>query len=294
MKNLLPIFLLAIISLNSCKKDDEDIKSRSGYFKLTELRNIGTKSTQRITNDSIKTAFQLGDLKNSNEFYFLLSNGGDNPIFDVNLKTNNSHFTTSPENISVLPGSETDINGSIIPLISMAVIHGTQINGIGFAELLPMGENLATLTITGKTIENHDTINLISNFYFSVDAKIMDIKIFDNGQEINLLKPVGSFAGPFDIAGLGFIRYYQTSSDSLQINNTGNVDITLRITEADSYGNVNDLDPITVMQNQGLRINVNKHYLVLSLDSEGTITDYTHIQLGDDGNGYLAIEKTSN
>ena len=293
MKNLLAFLVFAFISLAGCKKEDEEIKSRSGYFKLTEIRNIGSKSTQRKTNDSIKVAFQLGDLKNSNEYYFLLSNGGDNPIFDVNLETDNSHFIISPENISVLPGKETDMDGYIIPLISLGVIHGTQINGIGFAELLSMGENLATLTITGKTIENHDTINLKSDFYFSVNAKTMDIKLFNNEQEINLLKPFGSFAGQFNLGGLGFARYYQVSSDSVQIFNAGNVDITLKISEADSYGNINDLDPVVILKDQTLQINLNEHFTVLALDGKGTITDNAHIQLGDDGIGYFAFEKIS-
>lgn len=291
MKKLLSFLAITIILLNSCKKEDEEIRSGSGYFKLTEIRNIGTKSTQGITNDSIKMGFQLGDLKNSNAFYFLLSNGGDNPIFDVNLKTDNSHFITSPERINVLPASNTNNDGTIIPLISLGVIHGTQINGIGFAEILPMGENLATLTITGKTLENGDTINLQSDFYFSVNARLMDIKLFDDEQEVDLRKPYGSFAGPINLGGLGFVRYYKVSAGSVQLQNTGNVDITLIITQNDNYGKYSDLDPVIIPQNETLRVILNEHLTVFNLDSEGTITDFSRIQLGDDGNGYFAIEK---
>ena len=60
--------------------------------------------------------------------------------------------------MSFLPGKELLGSNTIILLIALEVVHGTQLNGVGYSELLPMGENLVTLSITGKTIENNDTI----------------------------------------------------------------------------------------------------------------------------------------
>jgi hypothetical protein len=145
-----------------------------------------------------------------------------------------------------------------IPLGSLGIIHGTQLNGVGFTTLLPMDENSATLTITGRTVENGDTIDLSSDFDFSVHAKIMDIRLFEGEQEISLTDPVGSASmGGVNYGGLGFIRYYHFTSNGMTIQNAGNVDIDIHVLE---------MDPLN-----------------------GTITGDARIQLGNDGKGYFAI-----
>jgi hypothetical protein len=293
MKKLFIIMILIIIVFSSCQKEDKNIRSKPGYFMLTEIRNAGTKSTQHSNNDSIKTIFSLGDLKNSREFYFILSNGGDNPIFDINLKTDNPKISVSPGNISFLPGKESLGSNTIIPLIALEVVHGTQLNGIGYTELLPMGENLVTLSITGKTIENNDTINLSSEFFFKLNAKIMDISLFEKDQEFNLLNPIGSVAGALSSGAIDFIPYYRVISDTVRIQNIGNVEISLKVGEIDINGYYTESGITSIPENQSSQIPIKQHLTVLILNSNGTITNSSRIHLGKDGNGYIAIEKPS-
>jgi hypothetical protein len=293
MKRYIILSLFGMILLQGCKKEDKTTPPLAGYFQLTQIGNIGVKSTQRIVGDSIITEFQLGDLKNSREFFFLLSNGGDNPIFDVTLNTDNPQFIPTPSAISNLPGKNVTGSSAIMPLLSLGIIHGTQLNGVGYAELLPMNENATMLTIQGKTLENNDTIHLRSDFTFKVNAKIMDIGVFENDQEINLLNPRGAVAGMSNFGGLGFIRYYEVASGAIQLKNSGNVEIGLKVTEIDDQGNLLPHDPVIVSPDQTISVSLNPHFTVLCLDSEGTITNNDRIQLGDDGNGYLAFLKAA-
>lgn len=294
MKRPFIVMILIVIVFISCQKDDNNIKSKSGYFMLTEIRNAGTKSTLHSNIDSIKTVFSLGDLKNSRVFYFILSNGGDNPIFDIILKTDNPQISVSPGDMSFLPGKESLGSNIIIPLIALEVVHGTQLNGVGYSELLPMGENLVTLSITGKTIENNDTINLSSEFFFKLNAKIMDISLFEKEQEFNLLNPIGSVAGALNTGAIDFIPYYRVISDTVRIQNIGNVEISLKVGELDIYGYYTESGITSIPENQSSQIPIKQHLTILILNSNGTITNASRIHLGKDGNGYIAIEKLAN
>jgi hypothetical protein len=280
---------LVLLAMAACKKDEEIRKSGPGYFLLTEVKNPELKNTRFYAEDSAKTEFQLGDLKASREFYFLLSNGGDNAIFDVHLETDNPLFTFAPENISRLPGKDPSGDAAFIPLISLGIIHGRQLNGVGYAVLLPMDENSATLTIRGRTIEDGDTVDLKSEFDFSVNAKKMDIRLFENEQEIDLLSPTGTGMFGFNYGGLGTIRYYHLTSSKFTIQNTGNVDVDIRIIESDNLGNYLSPRDTALLQSQSVVIQSSMIHVVLSLNSDGTVTDDARIQLGNDGKGYFAI-----
>lgn len=282
-------FFMILLALSGCRKEDETRKQEPGYFLLTEIKNPDKKSTGLMAEDSAKTTFELGDLKASREFYFLLSNGGDNAIFDIHLETDHPQFTIAPANISELPGKGSSADAAFLPLISLGIIHGRQLNGLGFADLLTMDENSTSLAITGKTIENGDTLDLRSEFDFSVNAKIMDIQLFENEKEIDLLKPTGTAIFGFNYGGLGTIRYYHLTSNTFTIKNTGNVDINIRINESDNLGNFLIPRDTALLQHQSVVIQSSVIHVVLSLDGDGTVTEDARIQLGNDGKGYFAI-----
>lgn len=292
------IFLVFILFTSiSCNKNDEDPTSKSGYFSLTEIKSPSLKSTQSINDETIKNEFALGDLKASKEFYFLLSNSSDKPIFDINLKTDNSQFNILPESISSLPENNSDDNNSFLSLITLGIVHGKQLNGVGYTNLLPMGKNSAKLTITGKIIEGADTIETESDFSFEIDAKVMDIKLTESGAEIDLLKPAGAITSQ----KLGeILRYYNVKSKTINIANTGNVDINVAtIAHADPAEEglyINYKKEILLSQNQStdLEIPDSPAGLIISLNSYGTITDYYRIRLGSDGQGYLMVNYGNN
>ena len=102
-KYLIPLLIIGLVLISSCKKKEDDNQSKSpGYFILTQTnkKSISDNSQNKNVND-----FDLGNIKKSKEFNFSLANGGESPIFDITLGFNNSNFTIYPTNISELNAS---------------------------------------------------------------------------------------------------------------------------------------------------------------------------------------------
>jgi hypothetical protein len=290
MKHLVIIAIVMQVIFISCNKEDDIIekdkddiieKMEPGFFVLTGLKTSVKSSYTDYQLKSAQTDFDLGDLKASMTHSFILVNGGDQPIFDILLNTDNPAFTISPGSISLLEGNarfDKTSGSGFIPLISLGIIHGIHINGVGFTDLLSKGINTSLLTITGKTIDGNDTIEISSEFEFAVNAKVMDIKLYVNNSEIDLTKNYGGSSTT--LGGLGFMRLYHVSSGNLEIENTGNVDIDL------TYGSDNEI----LMPNEKKQIEMSAgKIMIFGLDGNGTIADNNRIQLGNDGIGYFTV-----
>lgn len=291
MKTLKRLFaLIVLISfISSCNKEkmNDDINSKTpGSFSLTRIES--TKSSYlKSSQTNVTSVMDFGDIKASKEFYFLLSNGGDEPIFDISMIMDNSSFNINPKTIDYLTGGLLlhEENTSIIPMLTVGITHGINLNGVGFSDLLPMGENFSTLAVTGKTIDNGDTIEITSNFDFSAYARVMDIELYEDNSKINLEVPRGSVSS--NLGGLGFIRYYSVyETSNISVKNTGNISINLYYGDTDSQNQT-----VTLNQSDSVTIALSDFINVLVLDSKGTITENSRIQLGDNGKGYIAIIK---
>jgi hypothetical protein len=276
MKKKFIYLAFLFLAVTACKKDVEILKP--GYFLLSEA--------QVISYDSVKSNFMLGDLKSSKEFLFIISNGGDNPIFNIGLKSDNSQFTVAPETIGTLIGNSSMGSGNYIQFITLGILHGTRLNGVGYTNLLPMGENKATLTITGNTVENGDTIQLETEYGITVNAQIMDISLYSEDQPIDMQRPQGLVMSGGNYGGLGNLRMYNVQSSTLVLINTGNVDISIA-----QPANSKTIDAISLPAFQSVTITLSEGITAFSLSSNGTITDDSRMQLGNDGKGYFAINK---
>ena len=216
MKNLI-VCLTFIFLIISCKKDEDEEKLVSGQFLFFKIENYNSNLKSGQIQEFAATAdfsqdqysFDLGEIKSSESFYFLLLNVGDIPIFDIILSSDNPNFIITPSRIGYLGSSKdlSDVDSNFIfPIITLGIEHGPKINGIGYGTLLKMGTNSAVITITGKTSLNGDTSTLSISPSMSVNAKIMDINFYVDGQEINLYNPDGSLTTA--IRGIGTIPYY--------------------------------------------------------------------------------------
>ena len=293
MKSTISLFVLIVLTsfIFSCSKDNVNIEVNTntpGSFSLTKVETTKSASLKSAQTKS-SSVFDFGDIKASKEYYFLLSNSGDEPIFDINLNLDNSSFNINPKTIDYLSGGIflKEESTSIIPMLTLGITHGINLNGVGYSDLLPMGENSSTLEIKGKTIDSGDTIEITSNFDFSAYARVMDIELFEDNSKINLESPRGSGAMSSNPGGLGFIRYYSIyDTSSISVKNIGNVSIDLYYGDPDSQTQM-----ITLNQSDSSTIVLSDFINVLVFDSKGTITDNSRIQLGDDGKGYIAILK---
>jgi hypothetical protein len=291
-KSFLLLSLISLLIIGSCtKENDQQISNvrKPGSFKLIEIRNSKNLLNKSI-NDTNTSNFNFGNLKASKEFYFLLTNTGDEPIYDISLTSKNPAFTVSPSDISSIAGGllfSNEENTGLIPMINIGVIHGIQLNGVGYTDLLAMGLNTSTLKITGKTLNNEDTIQISKSVSLTVNAKIMDIKLYTNSSEIDLTSPQGLSVPGF--GGLGSIKYYiVNSSSTVSIKNIGNVPIDVHF--SNTFNGFNNLISIPISDSISLPT-LSGNDIWFELDGDGTITDENRLQLGNNGKSYFKIYK---
>jgi hypothetical protein len=197
-----------------CKKDDEQQPaSQSGYFIVAASQNSSSPGA-RTAGGKTDTRFNLGPLRASREFMFMLSNGGNKDIFDITLSGDNHAFEVFPQNIQRLAGKET---GGVTQVVTVGVIHGVQLHslpGQWLAPNLPKGLNEATIAVKGKTLHGRDTIEVTGDFIVSVDAQVADAKIVCGSQDVNPQNDQG-----------GNQFWYVYPDRTVRMVNTGNVRI---------------------------------------------------------------------
>jgi len=287
MKNSLIVVALGI-AMAACHDHDNELqKNEPGYFKVSQVQSASANGRQK---ESVQTGpsvtFDLGKIKVSQEFYFLLENGGDSPIFDIKLSVDHAAVSVSPKTITTLNSSET---GNIIPLVKIGFTHGLRLNGVGYADVLPMGSNAATLTITGKTMINGDTTSLQTQISLSVFAELMDIEWYDDQTPL-------AVDGP-----------HVVTSSVAKLKNTGNVDILVHMSRFSVVPRANDqgVDDETTFRDfvltpgqiESLPL---RHVLygptayfpdryILVLDGNGTTVNFNRLSLTPDGKSQTGV-----
>ena len=261
------------------------------YFTLSQLQRSTSGGRSASPAEEPKAAFALGDIHASKEFLFLLGNGAEESIFDVELTSNNSQFQVSPKKISVLAGTKSD-ESALIPLVSVGAIHGVQLEGVGFTDLMPMGVNTVTVTITGKVIENGDSVEVKSTFDMNVDAKRMDVALFSENTEVDITKPEGMITGFGGATNLPAVAYYTFEWEKFKIKNIGNVNIKVSVVDPEFNTTIASHD-MAIGQTISIPelIPIVNNAIIIRLDGKGTISDQSRIDIGTDGNGYFVLQR---
>jgi hypothetical protein len=196
----------------------------AGYFVISSVERTSAPSGRTAAGEAVR--FDLGTLKASKEFLFMVANGGDEAIFDVTLTTDKLAFEIFPGKIQLVPGRK---GSAIIPLLTVGITHGVNLNGIGNALTLPKGENTATITMRGKTLSGKDTVAVEGTFIVAVDAKVVDAQIL-SGESV--VVPVKN--------SWGTTQWFVEPARTVKLVNTGNVTIQATISyvkdEALPYG----------------------------------------------------------
>jgi hypothetical protein len=166
-----------------------------GGFAMSYLKGLAkTRQASEIrSGDNVN--FNLGSIKGSTAFYFLLYNVGNSPIFNVTLTVGDTIFSLYPAKIDTLaPG--TDLG--ILPIVKVNAFHGTSFDGVGLRPLMKKGVNGATLRIAGitKTAQGRDTAVTLS-VGLTIEALIMDFSFHGLGGEIDLESPSMTAMGSF-------------------------------------------------------------------------------------------------
>jgi hypothetical protein len=246
-------------------------------MEIALLEGMSEMSQAVQVNDA---AFDLGDLQATCDYFFLLYNTGDETIRNVTFETDSAAFVVKPSSMDSLAPHD---GFGALPILRISAVHGLGASGIGVDEMMPMGTNSANLTISGTSEDDQETSLVVG---LTVEAKIMDISLFNVGQEVDLSSPNGARSST--AGGLGFIsRYINITEPS--ITNTGNVAINVTYYRDDKE----IIEQQVLEPNASMDINmpVDDSSLVV-LDSK-TVYDHDKFLLGNDGKAYFFLDPGS-
>jgi hypothetical protein len=290
MKNILLCFVI-IIAVYSCKKEIGN-NGLSGRFSISRLNNLKSAKVDTATSDS--TSFNLDTIKASKSFYFVLSNVGQEDIKNITITTDNENFKISPSLIQTLSGKKSSGNANLTQVLSLDIIHGVRLNGVGYEKLLDPGNNQCNINFTGQTYDGTKNINISLKAKIQLFAKVMDIDLYKDSNELDLTKPDGTTSIQWQ--GIMYtMTYYFYQDNPIVIKNIGNCTIDMTLIQQVAITEVNYLTLQTALlyPNDTLTLKLpkesNNRVSFLKLDSQGTICNQQRMSLGSDGIGYIGL-----
>ncbi len=271
--------ILIMIIFASCNKEDS---LNEGSFKLQQITYL-KNNTEQFQDASIN--FNLGDIYASKEFYFMLSNAGDYPITNINIVSSNEQFTISPAQIDTLSSTN---NNSFTQAITLGILHGKVLNGVGNAPNLEQGENTATLTITGTTYNGREYIDISFEVTINVVAKIADICVSTSSGAIDMTEYCS-----FALYTAGLYNFCVNQTDFLTFQNTGNVTLNMNIKYMDTI-NWNEFQYIetNISPTESYTLDNNSlSSVILSFTGENAVVNQEkYITTDNQGVNYLGIK----
>ncbi len=223
------VFVLALaLNVTACLfKDEPAAVAQPGQIQLVPLKGL-EKNATAASNASTTYEFNLDTAKSSVADYFIMQNTGGYNITNMTIVTNNSQFYFTPSVIPVIPPSSTS---SWIQVLKLSVIHGVELDGVGYANLLPMGENTATAQITATTTNAQGAvITLTQSAIFKVYAKLTNLAIYrPNGAALDLSQHGLVYSVVLASIVTDPVPDYPLSDTGLNFANTGNSPFKVRV-----------------------------------------------------------------
>jgi len=275
--------LLSLITF-SCKEQPTSVEVRTdpGKLSFTWLQGLGKISLSHDKGEFVKSdsiIFDLGEIRGSTNFYFMLNNVGGTSVTDIQLIIPESTFAVFPQNIdTLLPNPNFQFDR--IKIVRVSATHGTPFNGTGFLPLMPKGLNVGSLMINGNTLqENFTSLALTLSTQLWVHALVMEVTFFDGTRVIDLSRPAGSVL----TGGMyyGSFIYFWNISDTLKLVNSGNVPVVVL--------DIGEYRTTSLQVNQTLTLNYNHGGYTVSLDGLGVVSDNSLFPKLIDGKTYFSF-----
>lgn len=274
-----------------------------GQFGMSWLKGLGKVGVQTdtgATRSGAQAHFDLGQIKGSSSFYFLLYNVGRRPITNVTLSTNDANFAVSPERIDTLIPEG---NVGMLPIVKISAYHGTPLDGVGNRPCLPMGRNSATVTISGVSKTSHgddttvimiariDLTALVMSFDLRIGCTPVDLehpKRWSGG--IRLLNTaMGSAAAAY---GYGYDGNTNIIGKWAMLTNKGNVPIFFSVYMdfgIRTFGPISD----SVAPGDSIFIARKDNDMSFCLDGNHTVENIDVLQPQFDGSTYFCVSGIS-
>ncbi|MBN1578194.1 MAG: hypothetical protein JW913_16660 [Chitinispirillaceae bacterium] len=282
------------------------LNPETGRFGLSHLKGLNRTKDNSAVKEGENIRFDLGSIKGSTGFFFLLYNVGNTPITDITLSVANSAFSVYPASMDTLiPGSDL----GMLPIVKVNAFHGTPLDGVGTRPLLPKGDNECILTVSGhtKTAAGIDTtVELQANL--QLDALLMDLAISRSDGEIDLRSqsiPLPEEFADLPDAKTNFVNVYSMGCNTdtiLTLLNSGNVPTHIRVfsgkisTVTQRYITEKTADtivPPTATLQVLLPSSSSDNTALIIISGENTVSDESRLPLQDDGNCYLMFRANS-
>jgi hypothetical protein len=166
-----------------------------GGFGISYMKGLAKLRKTSKVQSGENVNFNLGSIKGSTAFYFLLYNVGKSLITNVTLTVSDSSFSVYPAAMDTL-ATGTDIG--MLPVVKVNAIHGTSFDGVGYRSIMKQGANSAVVRIQGTTKTSHgvDTVVALS-VGLNLQALVMDFKFYGPGGDVNFEIPKMSLMGRF-------------------------------------------------------------------------------------------------
>jgi hypothetical protein len=212
-----------------------------GKFGLSQLKGLAKTSAATAVKDGNNVDFNLGAIKGSSPFYFLLYNIGFTPITEVTLAIADTHFLVYPASMDTLiPGGDI----GMLPIVKVSALHGTALDGAGYRALMPMGENTATLIIQGKTKRKRGEDTLLTMMVrLRLTALVMDFSLSFGDSMVDMSKPSYGLFNNIMLDNITFNAFFAWGGPgyTMTFRNTGNVPIGIKVFYEGEYDPNNNL-----------------------------------------------------
>jgi hypothetical protein len=276
-----------------------------GAFGLGYMKGLSKSTANAAVKSGANVSFNLGSIKGSTAFYFLLYNIGSTPITDVNLSIADTQFAVYPSAMDTLiPGGDV----GMLPVVKVSAYHGAPLDGPGNRPLMDKGLNSATLRISGvtQTAKGKDTTVTLSAI-LDLQALVMDFKLFGWTGPVDFANPtfhtiagIGSAINlpdntvltawngyfpanyNYDLSPSSNSCYTNDFRDTvMKLSNIGNVDIRVNLYIS---GQIWSLNAVVAA---GDSIFIDKPVATYAIDGNHTVADPKKIIFQDDGRFYF-------
>lgn len=279
----------------------------AGRFGISHIEGLGMQRADASVKEGENIRFNLGTIKGSTAFFFLLYNVGATPITDVTLSTGTSSFSVYPNSMDTLiPGSDI----GMLPIVKISAFHGTPLDGIGTRPVLPMGKNSTELTITGhtKTAAGADTVVELTA-QLNLEASVMDFGISMMNGPVNLTKPgsysLHTFPSKPELSNkwMNDFNTYCSSDSILQFSNTGNTALHVQVFyfgqtpefKEEFYKGIDTVvttaGSLRMVYEQSATVLTSSILIIAS--GNNTVCNPSHLLQNDDGSCYYLFRRTT-
>lgn len=317
LKRLFSLTVIFSVILASCDKGtsisnslppdgNEPAAEGPGCFGISLLKGLSKESRNTATLTGPTVSFDLGSIKGSTAFYFLLSNSGKCPITHVTFSADNQAFSVYP---SVIDTLSPDTKISVMPIVKVVAYHGTPCEGTGSRPLMKKGANDVMVSISGvtKTCNGIDT-TVIMKLKLQVHALVMDFQLYSSNAGALTLPIVSTSRSELHFPDGNYYNFSSgttiTSLDTLiTLINTGNVPITYRVYKSDDLKwvgyTVTLQDSLKGSIKEGDTLQIPVRYVpgnntllenFFFIDGDHTVYDPKRFPVRDDGILYFTID----